>query len=99
MLEDHAYDVVCFPGLADHVTTNEGLDRETFGAAQRMLVEACIAYGDRLAGLDPPPGLSPEQMRDWRGEGLGGGAPPARPPLPPAAPGGGDGAGWGAAAG
>jgi uncharacterized protein len=77
MLEDHAYDVVCFPGLAAHVTTNEGLDRDTFGAAQRMLVEACIAYGDRLAVLDPPPGLSPEQMRDWRVDVLGADTPHA----------------------
>jgi len=77
MLEDHAYDVVCFPGLAEHVTTEDGLDLEGFGAAQRMLVEACIAYGDRIAMLDPPPRLTPEQMRDWRVDVLGADTPHA----------------------
>jgi len=71
MLEDHHYDVVCFPGLTDHVRKADGFDVEEFGAAQRMVVEACIATGDRIAVLDPPPGLEPEEMRDWRVEVLG----------------------------
>jgi hypothetical protein len=77
MLEDHTYDVVCFPGLADHVRTADGVGLEEFGAAQRMLVEACIANGDRLAVLDPPPGLTPERMRDWRVDVLGADTPHA----------------------
>ena len=77
MLGEHQFDVVCFPGLADHVTTPEGLDLKTFGAAQRMVVEACIATGDRLAVLDPPPGLIPEEMRDWRVDVVGADTPHA----------------------
>lgn len=71
MLEQHSVDIVCFPGLADHVRDEDGVDLETFGAAQRMLVESCIAIGDRLAVLDPPPGLEPDEMRDWRVDVLG----------------------------
>lgn len=78
MLERHDFDLVCFPGLVDHVRTSDGVvDIEDFGAAQRMIVEACIATGDRLAVLDPPPGLRPEQMRDWRVDVLGADTPHA----------------------
>jgi hypothetical protein len=77
MLEDHTYDVVCFPGLAEHARTGSGVDLEGFGAAQRMVVEACIATGDRLAVLDPPPGLTSEGMRDWRVDVLGADTPHA----------------------
>jgi hypothetical protein len=78
VLEGHHFDVVCFPGLAQHLRTPEGdLDVEGFGAAQRMIVEACIATGDRLAVLDPPPGLTPAQMRDWRVDVLGADTPHA----------------------
>jgi hypothetical protein len=77
MLEDHRYDVVCFPGLAAHVRKADGFDIEEFGAAQRMIVEACIATGDRIAVLDPPPGLEPDEMRDWRVEVLGADTPHA----------------------
>jgi uncharacterized protein len=77
MLSDHQLDVLCFPGLADHVATAGGVDRAAFGAAQRMVVEACIATGDRLAVLDPPPGLVPEEMRDWRVDVVGADTPHA----------------------
>jgi hypothetical protein len=78
MLEHLPLDVVCFPGLVDHVQTASGeTDLDAFGAAQRMIVEACIASGDRLAVLDPPPGLAPEQMRDWRFDVLGADTPHA----------------------
>jgi Bacteriophage tail sheath protein len=77
MLARHSYDVVCFPGLAEHVRTTDGFDVEQFGAAQRMIVEACIAAGDRIAVLDPPPGLTAQEMRDWRVEVLGADTPHA----------------------
>jgi hypothetical protein len=78
MIERHPYDVVCFPGLADLVRTPDGhVDLEDFGAAQRMIVEACIATGDRLAVLDPPPGLTPQEMRDWRVDVVGADTPHA----------------------
>ncbi len=77
-LEPHAVDVVCFPGLVEHVRTADGeVDLEDFGAAQRMIVEACIATGDRVAVLDPPPGLTPPEMRDWRVDVLGADTPHA----------------------
>jgi hypothetical protein len=77
MLAQHHFDVVCFPGLADHVHTPDGVDLDAFGAAQRMIVESCIATGDRLAVLDPPPGLIPEEMRDWRVDVVGADTPHA----------------------
>ncbi len=77
MLRQHPFDVVCFPGLADYVTTPDGIDLDAFGAAQRLVVEACIAAGDRLAMLDPPPGLMPDDMRDWRVDVVGADTPHA----------------------
>jgi Bacteriophage tail sheath protein len=47
------------------------LDRETVIAVQQGLITHCEAMGDRIAILDPPPGLSPQQIRAWRQETTG----------------------------
>ncbi|MEV5987445.1 phage tail sheath subtilisin-like domain-containing protein [Streptomyces sp. NPDC052051] len=47
------------------------LDLETVISVQRGLITHCEAMGDRIAILDPPPGLSPRQIKSWREETTG----------------------------
>ncbi|MEE1768407.1 phage tail sheath family protein [Streptomyces sp. JV185] len=42
------------------------LDLESVIAVQQGLITHCELMGDRVAILDPPPGLSPQQIRAWR---------------------------------
>ncbi|MEV7853156.1 MULTISPECIES: phage tail sheath family protein [unclassified Streptomyces] len=42
------------------------LDLESVIAVQQGLITHCTLMGDRVAILDPPPGLSPQQIRAWR---------------------------------
>jgi phage tail sheath protein FI len=47
------------------------LDLETVKSVQLGQIAHCELMGDRLAVIDPPPGLSPQQVRDWRQEVAG----------------------------
>ncbi|MGW3950400.1 phage tail sheath family protein [Streptomyces sp. NPDC004752] len=47
------------------------LDLETVISVQRGLITHCEAMGDRIAILDPPPALSPRQIKTWREETTG----------------------------
>jgi hypothetical protein len=49
---------VCMPDLPE--------DDESAHLARFSLIMHCEMMGDRIAILDPPPGLSAEQVRDWR---------------------------------
>ncbi|WP_406116068.1 phage tail sheath family protein [Streptomyces sp. NBC_01014] len=42
------------------------LDLESVIAVQQGLISHCELMGDRIAILDPPPALSPQQVRAWR---------------------------------
>jgi phage tail sheath protein FI len=42
------------------------VDLETVQAVQLAMIAHCELMGDRMAVLDPPPGLSPQQVREWR---------------------------------
>lgn len=42
------------------------LDLESVIAVQQGVISHCELMGDRVAILDPPPGLSPQQARSWR---------------------------------
>ena len=42
------------------------LDLEGFKAVQAGVISHCELMGDRMAILDPPPGLSAQQVKDWR---------------------------------
>jgi uncharacterized protein len=44
------------------------LDLDTVISVQQGLITHCETMGDRIAILDPPPGLSPQQARAWRQE-------------------------------
>ncbi len=42
------------------------LDLEGVKAVQLAMIAHCELMGDRIAILDPPPGLSPQQIKEWR---------------------------------
>ncbi len=47
------------------------LSMEAVIAVQRALITHCVAMGDRIAILDPPPDLTPRQVKTWREETAG----------------------------
>jgi phage tail sheath protein FI len=42
------------------------VDLDAVQAVQIKMIEHCELMGDRVAILDPPPGLSPQQVGEWR---------------------------------
>jgi uncharacterized protein len=42
------------------------VDLETVKGIQGEIIAHCELMGDRMAVLDPPPGLSPQQVKEWR---------------------------------
>ncbi|HEV8557889.1 MAG TPA: hypothetical protein VGR06_16020 [Actinophytocola sp.] len=54
-------DVVCFPELV-HLAQ----DQENWNRAHAMMFAACERAGDRMAIVDPPPDLTPQEVKDWR---------------------------------
>ncbi|HEY0641691.1 MAG TPA: phage tail sheath subtilisin-like domain-containing protein [Pseudonocardiaceae bacterium] len=44
----------------------ELIDLETVKAVQLAAIAHCEEMGDRMAIVDPPPGLSPQAIKDWR---------------------------------
>src|ERR1035441_7801813 len=57
--------MVCVPDLMAAYQAGK-IDREGVKAVQTGMIAHCELMGDRLAILDPVPGLSPQQVRDWR---------------------------------
>ena len=47
------------------------LDLEGFQAVQLAMIAHCELMGDRMAILDPPPGLNAQQIKEWRVEKAG----------------------------
>ena len=47
------------------------LDLEGFQAVQLAMIAHCELMGDRMAILDPPPGLNAQQIKEWRLEKAG----------------------------
>lgn len=47
------------------------LDLDSVLTVQQGLISHCELMGDRIAILDPPPGLSPLQVKNWRTETAG----------------------------
>jgi phage tail sheath protein FI len=47
------------------------IDGEAVKAVQLAMIAHCELMGNRLAILDPPPGLSPQQVKDWRNDVAG----------------------------
>ena len=47
------------------------IDLEGVQAVQLGMIAHCELMGDRMAILDPPPGLKPQQIKEWRTDGGG----------------------------
>ena len=47
------------------------IDLESVKAVQTAMLAHCELMGDRIAILDPPPGLSPQQVKEWRTDQAG----------------------------
>lgn len=57
--------MVAVPDLVAAYEQN-AVDLETVKAVQLAVIAHCELMGDRIAIIDPPPGLSAQGMRDWR---------------------------------
>ncbi|HLT82773.1 MAG TPA: phage tail sheath subtilisin-like domain-containing protein [Phototrophicaceae bacterium] len=68
-----AVDEVTMLAVPDLMAAYEqgAIDLETVQAVQLAMIAHCELMGDRLAILDPPPNLSPQQIKDWRVDGAG----------------------------
>lgn len=47
------------------------IDQEGVKAVQLAMIAHCELMGDRVAVLDPPPGLNAQQIKEWRVDGAG----------------------------
>jgi phage tail sheath protein FI len=57
--------MVCVPDLL--AAYQQGLiDLDAVQAVQLAMIAHCELMGDRMAVLDPPPGLNAQQIREWR---------------------------------
>jgi phage tail sheath protein FI len=59
--------MICCPDLMAAFQAG-ALDREAVKAVQQAMIDHCETMRDRVAILDPLPGLSPQEMEQWRGE-------------------------------
>jgi phage tail sheath protein FI len=57
--------MVCCPDLMA-AYESKLIDKETVKAVQLSLIAHCERLGDRMAIIDPPPGLTPQEVKDWR---------------------------------
>ncbi|MGY1640644.1 phage tail sheath family protein [Geodermatophilus sp. SYSU D00703] len=62
--------MLCVPDLMSAYQQGT-LDLEAVKAVQLAMIAHCEQMGDRMAILDPPPGLNAQQVRDWRMDGAG----------------------------
>jgi phage tail sheath protein FI len=56
--------MVCCPDVMANGGT--ALDKDAIKAVQLKMIAHCELMGDRVAILDPPPNLTPQQVSDWR---------------------------------
>ena len=57
--------MVCVPDLMSAYQQG-AIDLETVQAVQLAMIAHCELMGDRIAILDPPPGLNAQQIKEWR---------------------------------
>ena len=62
--------MVCVPDLMSAYQRG-GVDLETVQAVQLGVIAHCEQMGNRIAVLDPPPGLNAQQVKEWRQEKAG----------------------------
>lgn len=63
-----AVDEVTMVAVPDLIAAYEqgAVDGETLKAVQLALIAHCELMGDRVAIIDPPPGLNAQQIKEWR---------------------------------
>jgi phage tail sheath protein FI len=62
--------MVCVPDLMSAYQQG-AVDLETVQAVQLGMIAHCELMGDRMAILDPPPGLNVQQVKEWRNDKAG----------------------------
>lgn len=62
--------MLCVPDLMSAYQQGS-IDLETVQAVQLGMIAHCELMGDRMAILDPPPGLNAQQVKEWRVEAAG----------------------------
>jgi len=61
--------MVVVPDLVTAATKDNGeLDLNLWKAVQTALISHCEQHGNRMAVLDAPPGMTPQQIKDWRSD-------------------------------
>ncbi|ACV77467.1 phage tail sheath family protein [Nakamurella multipartita] len=61
--------IVVVPDLITAATKDDGtVDLNLWKAVQTALISHCEQNGNRMAVLDAPPGMTPQQIRDWRSD-------------------------------
>ena len=61
--------IVVVPDLITAATKEDGsVDLGLWKAVQTALISHCEQNGNRMALLDAPPGMSPQQIKEWRSE-------------------------------
>jgi phage tail sheath protein FI len=59
--------MIVAPDLVNAAVTKDGeVDLDMFKAVQTSMISHCEGSGDRMAILDAPPGMTPQQIKDWR---------------------------------
>ena len=57
--------MVCMPDLMTAYQRG-AIDLETVQSVQQAMISHCELMGDRMAILDPPPGMNAQQVKEWR---------------------------------
>ncbi|MBD7918007.1 phage tail sheath family protein [Cellulomonas sp. Sa3CUA2] len=61
--------IVAVPDLVTAATREDGtLDLGLWKAVQTALIAHCELHANRMALLDAPPGMTPQQVKEWRSE-------------------------------
>jgi phage tail sheath protein FI len=61
--------MVIVPDLVTAATKDDGtVDLNLWKSVQTALISHCEQNGNRMAILDAPPGMTPQQIKDWRSE-------------------------------
>jgi phage tail sheath protein FI len=58
--------MLCVPDLMSPMPGQKSVDLQTIKAVQTMMIAHCEKMHDRVAILDTPPNLSPQQVKKWR---------------------------------
>ena len=61
--------MIVVPDLITAATRTDGtVDLDLWKSVQTALISHCEQNGNRMAILDAPPGMTPQQIKDWRSE-------------------------------